>query len=86
MPKRRQGYKLNYVLLALIARREVVQARVLRRLFGRRVYAYLNRLRESGVVVVRDGVVSINTSFKDLINAYARDIERIEKERTRAMA
>lgn len=85
MPRRRQGYKLNYVLLALVVRREVVQARVLRKIFGRRVYAYLRRLRESGVVVVRDGVVSLNTSFKDLINAYARDIERIERER-RAMA
>ena len=79
MPRRRQGYNLTHVLLALLIRYEVVRERTLRRVLGRRVYPYLRRLRESGVVVYRDGIVSLNTSFKDLINAYARDIEKVEK-------
>ena len=79
MPKRRQGYNLTHVLLALLVRYEVVRERTLRKVLGRRVYPYLRRLRQSGVVIYRDGVVSINTSFKDLINAYARDIEEFEK-------
>ena len=81
MPRRRQGYNLTHVLLALILRYEVVRERTLRKVLGRRVYAYLRRLRQAGVVMIRDGVVSLNTSFKDLINTYARDIEKIEKKR-----
>ena len=79
MPRRRLGYNLSQVLLALIIRRGSVQVRVLRRLFGRGVYAYLERLEESGVVVVRDGIASVNTSFNDLINTYIRDIEKAIK-------
>ena len=76
MPRRREGYKLNYVILALLVRRGSAQVRVLRRLFGPRVYAYLRRLEESGVVVIRSGVASLNTSFNDLINLHLRDLER----------
>ena len=76
MPRRRQGYKLNYVILALLVRRGSASVKTLRRLFGRRVYAYLRRLEESGVVVIRSGVASLNTSFNDLINLHLRDLER----------
>ena len=81
MPRRRQGYKLNYVLLALLVRRGSAQVRVLRRLFGPRVYAYLRRLEESGVVVIRSGVASLNTSFNDLVNLYLRDLEKAREEK-----
>ena len=76
MPRRKQGYNLTHVLIALLVRYEVVRERTLRKLLGKRVYPYLRRLRQSGVVVYRDGVVSINTSFKDLINMYTREIEK----------
>ena len=76
MPRRRQGYKLNYVILAILAKRGSAPVKALRRLFGRRVYAYLRRLEESGVIVVRSGVASLNTSFNDLINLYLRDLEK----------
>ena len=76
MPPRRQGYNLTHVLIALIIKHETIRERTLRKLLGKRVYAYLRRLRRSGVVIYRDGIVSINTSFKDLINMYAREIEK----------
>ena len=81
MPRRRQGYKLNYVLLAILVRRGSAQVRALRRLFGPRVYAYLRRLEEAGVVVVRSGVASLNTSFNDLINLHLRDLEKAREEK-----
>ena len=79
MPKRRQGYKLNYVLLALLVRRGSAPVKALRRLFGRRVYAYLARLEESGVVVVRSGVASLNTSFNDLVRLYQRELDSLRE-------
>lgn len=80
MPRRRQGYKLNYVLLAILAKREVVPTRVLRRLFGRGVYAYIRRFKESGVADSRDGAVTLSEAFKNLINLYLRKIDEEEKE------
>ncbi|GAB6947594.1 hypothetical protein JCM16161A_17240 [Vulcanisaeta sp. JCM 16161] len=76
MPRRKQGYNLTHVLIALMARKEVVRERELRRLFSRRVYPYLMHLEAAGVITIKDGVVAINTSFKDLINLYLRDIEK----------
>mgnify|MGYP001772727581 CR=1 FL=1 len=80
MPRRRQGYKLNYVLLAILAKRGPVPTRVLRRLFGRGVYAYIRRLRESGVADSRGGAVALSEAFKNLINLYLRKIDEEERE------
>ncbi len=66
---------MTHVLLVLIARRETVQTKELRRLFGKNVYAYLDRLRESGVITVHDDVVTLNSSFRDLINLYMRELD-----------
>ena len=79
MPRRRQGYNLTHVLLALLIRYEVIRERTLRKILRRSVYPYLRRLRQAGVVNYRDGVVTLSPGFRELINAYARDIEEIEK-------
>lgn len=78
MPRRRQGYALTHVLLALLTRRGYRLAE-LRRVFGDRVYAYVEHLRSVGVVVIRDGVVSLNTSFMDTVRLYEKDLEKMGK-------
>ena len=80
MPPSRQSYKLTHVLLFLIARRERIRTRVLRRVFGDRVYPYLHYLERQGVVRIgEDGIVYVNTSFLDTIKLYEREIEKVEK-------
>ena len=80
VPPSGQGYKLTHVLLFLIARRGRVRARVLRRVFGDRVYPYLHYLERQGVVrISEDGIVYVNTSFLDTIRLYEREIEKAIK-------
>ena len=79
MPRRRQGYNLTHVLIALLVMHGTVRERTLRKILRRGVYPYLRRLRQAGVVDYRDGVVTLSPGFRELINAYVRGIEEIEK-------
>ena len=78
MPRRRQGYNLTHVLIALLVMYGTVRERTLRKVLRRGVYPYLRRLRQAGVVDYRDGVVTLSPGFKELINVYARGIEEFE--------
>ena len=49
------------------------------RLFGKNIYKYIDRLRNAGVVVEREGLVCINTSFQDTIKIYEKDLEKLTK-------
>ncbi len=86
MPRRKQGYTLTHILITLLSKRGYRLAD-LRRVFGDSVYAYVNFLRHTGVVVVRDGVVSLNSSFLDTVRIFERELERLaRREQTTALA
>ena len=77
MPKRKQGYNLTHILLILLSKKGY-RLSDLRKVFGDSVYAYVNHLRKSGVVVVRDSVVTLNTSFLDTIKLFEKELEKNE--------
>ena len=77
MPKRRQGYNLTHILLVLLTRKGY-RLSDLRKVFGDGVYSYVNHLKKNGVVVVRDSVVTLNTSFLDTIKLFEKELGKNE--------
>ncbi len=61
--------------------------RDLRKVLGYDVYAYIARLRRQGTIVVRDNIVSLNSSFVETARLYERELEKLaRKEQTTALA
>jgi len=75
MPRRRQGYVLTHVLITLLSKRGYRLAD-LRRVFGDSVYAYIGHLKRAGVVVIKDGVVHLNSSFLDTVKLFERELDK----------
>ncbi len=77
MPKRKQGYNRSHLLIGLLfMSQHCISKPNLYRLFGKNIYKYIDRLNDAGVIIEREGLVCINSSFLDTLKVYLKDLEQ----------